>query len=212
MVHIGIKDKREISDELARVNMENYLRASVEKVKTLLQDESDSSNIMKKVNKYVSGDELLYVYLNQKDIVVKLYKVDLIQRNSKPVPYDEIVKGKSSNGEKLFSYSFLPLDNPFGEMYSEHLLGPFFNVAEHFRIQTLCFSGLNQASVIKNFNNVIKSKLLVQGYSSRGFLTIEETIKKAPEENVAVLDNMFYRYHEVNETADVEDDTDNEAI
>jgi hypothetical protein len=71
----------------------------------------------------------------------------------------------------------LLMDNPFGPISSEHLLGPLFEIARRHRTQLICLSDLKQNSIMNCFNLIYMLKVRSAAIGSNEYLRFEEVIR-----------------------------------
>jgi hypothetical protein len=87
------------------------------------------------------------------------------------------------------SSGVLIMDNPFGPISSGHLLRPMFDIAKHFNIQLICFSGLDTADITACFTNVCRLKIKQLPFGGKEILGIETEQTEQNEE----LEHAFFR-------------------
>ncbi len=62
-------------------------------------------------------------------------------------------------GEREETGKVLIMDNPFGKMSSEHLVGPFMEIAKKYNTQLICFTAIKESQIIESFPNVYHLRL-----------------------------------------------------
>lgn len=194
MLRINIPDN--IDTNVAESSVSAEIEKGIQEIVNLLSTESPDAEIKRTVNRIVSSATLFRKYVNQDNVSVEVFKIDINPENAKYRTW-EATQVNNSGGEKLVLYfavilslmnysrseygdiqdksltSVLFLDNPFGPVSSEHLLKPMFNIAEHFRVQLICLSDLNKAEITACFDLFIKAKVEKRKYSNKEMLTHE---------------------------------------
>lgn len=194
MLRINIPDN--IDAGVAENSVSTELDKGIQEVVELIRSDSADADIKKTVNRIVSSATLFRKYVNQDNVSVEVFKIDINPENAKYRTW-EATQVNNSGGEKLVLYfavilslmnysrseygdiqdksltSVLILDNPFGPVSSEHLLRPMFNIAEHFRVQLICLSDLDKAAITSCFDSFIKAKIETRKYSNKEMLTHE---------------------------------------
>jgi hypothetical protein len=69
------------------------------------------------------------------------------------------------------------MDNPFGPISSEHLLGPLFDISRKYHTQLICLSDLMQNSIMNCFNLIYMLKVRSAAIGSNEYLKFEEVIR-----------------------------------
>ena len=94
----------------------------------------------------------------------------------------------------FFAYSHqgkvLPMDNPFGITYSEHLLKPMMDLAKKNDTQMICLSGLGGDSIYGRFDNIYVLNLVKSGLKSGTSYLKGERVKGVKGDRVS-LDQAF---------------------
>src|SRR5699024_3078801 len=63
---------------------------------------------------------------------------------------------------KEMSWKFLIFDNPFDKMQSEHVVRPMVELAKRTKTQLLCFTGVNDNVIQKEFDTIISNEYIQQ--------------------------------------------------
>ncbi len=69
------------------------------------------------------------------------------------------------------------MDNPFGPISSEHLLGPLFEIARKHRTQLICLSDLKQNFIMNCCNLIYMRKIRSSAIGANEYLKFEEVIR-----------------------------------
>jgi hypothetical protein len=59
------------------------------------------------------------------------------------------------------------MDNPFAKTNAEHLLEPMFEIANKYKIQLICFSGIGGSAVYNRFDVIYVAKVLADNYRNK---------------------------------------------
>lgn len=201
-------------DQYAEERIENYIE---ECITTLRQECSGQENIRqiveKRIKDWLSDRQLLNIVINSETIGVRLYKIDISEKNSGLKTWEEVIVD-NSGGEKLISClilvlalmqytrnkvllkygeeeksetsKFLVIDNPFGKMSSTHLLDGLMLILKRFNVQAICLSDISQSSITNQFKVIYQLSLKTGKYTDKIYLTTDNIIK-SPE----LIDNYL---------------------
>ncbi len=188
-------------DTFAETRINDYIE---ECIKNLREEckvaENKQSLIDKKIKEWLSDRELLNKVINSETIEVKLYKIDISEKNSGLRKWKEVIVD-NSGGEKFISCLILVIaliqysrtkifekigndqtlettkifiiDNPFGKMSSTHLLKGLTNILEKFNVQAICLSDLSQSSITNQFKVIYQMSLKTGKYTEKSYLTTD---------------------------------------
>jgi uncharacterized membrane protein len=195
---------------LAKYSIERHIEKCVDEYINLIDRDSAVSVIDDFVKKSMDLRKLLNCYINTENIPLSVYKIDISSHHSRYRGWEETIVG-NSGGEKfvvffalllsMMNYSrgvietmqkssgVLIMDNPFGPISSGHLLRPMFDIAKHFNIQLICFSGLDTADITACFTNVCRLKIKQLPFGGKEILGIETEQTEQNEE----LEHAFFR-------------------
>ncbi len=195
MVKLNLPEENEISEEASRIAIRTEIENGANEIKALIKSETEDKEIQKRAKKIVSSQRLLLRYIKQESVQVKVFKIDMIPKNSGYKKWEDTLI-QSSGAEKfivffsvvltLMNYtrssvgivsknakSVLILDNPFGKITSAHLLKPMFDIAKHFNVQLICLSDINKSDVINCFDCIIKLVIKSKNLSNSEIMTHE---------------------------------------
>ena len=195
-------------DQYAEERINDYIE---ECIKNLRQECKEQENIRpiieKRIKDWLSDRQLLNIVINTETIGVKLYKIDISEKNSGLRRWEEVIVD-NSGGEKLISClimvlalmqytrkkvlakygddekretsKFLIIDNPFGKMSSTHLLDGLMLILDRFNVQAICLSDISQSSITNQFKVIYQLSLKSGKYTDKIYLTTDNVIK-SPE-------------------------------
>lgn len=192
----------EESDDDNINKMKTYIEVCVNIIKQDMKENKKTEEIRKKISKYMSTRELLNVLSDLGKMVVKAYKIDINEKNSKYKTWEQVMK-ENSGGERFVSFfavlialmsytrtsmkfsddyernkdtKVLVMDNPFGPISSEHLLKPLFNIAKKYNTQLICLTDLKQNSIMNCFNLIYMIKIRQNVLGTSEYLQLEKQI------------------------------------
>lgn len=79
------------------------------------------------------------------------------------------------------------MDNPFAKTNAEHLLEPMFEIANKYKIQLICFSGIGGSAVYNRFDVIYVAKVLVDNFRSKENVEFSKN-----EDTLETYDFEFY--------------------
>jgi hypothetical protein len=194
-------------DQQTQQRMSMYIDSCIDILRKQGTVQKAGNELQRQVANMVSNRQLLNVMINKTTIAVKLYKVDINQKNSGLKAWEETVV-ESSGGEKfvacftmissLIAYTrakikeetgetpdgdtrVFIIDNPFGKTSSKHLLEVMVKIAEKFDTQLVCLSDLSQSSITNRFALIYQLAVKTAMYSNKSYLKTEEIIKNSDD-------------------------------
>lgn len=189
-------------DTFAETRINDYIEECINNLREECKTaENKPSLIDKRIKEWLSDRELLNKVINSETIEVKLYKIDISEKNSGLRKWQEVIVD-NSGGEKFISCLILVIaliqysrtkifekvgndqtlettkifiiDNPFGKMSSTHLLKGLTNILEKFNVQAICLSDLSQSSITNQFKVIYQMSLKTGKYTDRSYLTTDK--------------------------------------
>jgi hypothetical protein len=216
------------TDEASLQRMAQHIEESVSAVREETRLAKREDEIAKTIARRMSGREMLNVYLGNAHIPISVFKIDLNMQNSHLKLWEDAVR-ENSGGEKfvvffsvlsaLMAYTrarameeagadaeadtrVLLMDNPFGPISSEHLLGPLFEIARKHRTQLICLSDLKQNSIMNCFNLIYMLKVRSAAIGGNEYLKFEEVIRdESAIKDDERLEKAVFRTSEVKQLA-----------
>lgn len=204
--------------------MKEYIESCINIIKKDMKEDKKADEIQKKINKYMSTRELLNVLSDLGKMVIKAYKVDINEKNSKYKTWEQVMK-ENSGGERFVSFfallialisytrtsmkyaddyeknkdtKVLIMDNPFGPISSEHLLRPLFEIAKKYNTQLICLTDLKQNSIMNCFNLIYMIKIRQNVLGTNEFLQFDKQIKNEYEvEKDEKLEKAVFKAKEI---------------
>lgn len=79
------------------------------------------------------------------------------------------------------------MDNPFAKTNAEHLLEPMFDIANKYKIQLICFSGIGGSAVYNRFDVIYVAKVLADNYRNKENVEFSKN-----EDTLETYDFEFY--------------------
>jgi hypothetical protein len=79
------------------------------------------------------------------------------------------------------------MDNPFAKTNAEHLLEPMFEIANKYKIQLICFSGIGGSAVYNRFDVIYVAKVLADNYRNKENVEFSKN-----EDTLETYDFEFY--------------------
>lgn len=198
MLQIIINKKTE-DEKILKEKMALYIDNITKDISKSMKENDNISDINKRIERYVSTQELLRVITDYDLCQVKAYKIDINKSNRKYIKWEDVIIN-NSGGEKfvvfftlliaLISYSrsaskinwmnnknstkILIMDNPFGAITSGHLLKPVFEIANKYKTQLICLSDIKQSTVMEQFKLVYMIKIMQSSTRQGDYLQIEK--------------------------------------
>ncbi len=223
MVKIEMVPLEESADD--NINkMKGYIEFCINVIKQDMKEDKKTDEIQKKISKYMSTRELLNVLSDLGKMVIKAYKFDINERNSKYKTWEQVMK-ENSGGERFVSFfavlialmsytrtsmkytddyernkdtKVLIMDNPFGPISSEHLLKPLFEIAKKYNTQLICLTDLKQNSIMNCFNLIYMIKIRQNVLGTNEYIQLEKQLKNESEvERDEKLEKAVFKAKEV---------------
>lgn len=232
-IHVDGKSKHMVKIEMIPLEestddniskMKVYIEFCINVIKQDMKEDKKIDEIRKKISKYMSTKELLNVLSDLGKMVIKAYKFDINEKNSKYKTWEQVMK-ENSGGERFVSFfavlialmsytrtsmkyeddyernkdtKVLIMDNPFGPISSEHLLKPLFNIAKKYNTQLICLTDLKQNSIMNCFNLIYMIKIRQNVLGTSEYLLLEKKIKNEEEfEKDEKLEKAVFKAQEV---------------
>jgi len=79
------------------------------------------------------------------------------------------------------------MDNPFAKTNAEHLLEPMFEIANKYKIQLICFSGIGGSAVYNRFDVIYVAKVLADNFRNKENVEFSKN-----EDTLETYDFEFY--------------------
>ena len=161
--------------------------------------------------------------INSETIEVKLYKIDISEKNSGLRKWKDVIV-ENSGGEKFISCLILVIaliqysrtkifektgsektlettkifiiDNPFGKMSSTHLLKGLTDILAKFNVQAICLSDLSQSSITNQFNVIYQMSLKTGKYTEKFYLTTDDVRVNGDVSKNYLLEQVWVRKEE----------------
>ena len=204
-------------DQLAEERINDYIENCIHTLREECKEQENIKQIVeKRIKDWLSDRQLLNIVINTENIGVKLYKIDISDKNSGLKKWEEVIID-NSGGEKLISClilvlalmqytrkkvlakygddektetsKFLIIDNPFGKMSSTHLLDGLMLILNRFNVQTICLSDISQSSITNQFKIIYQLSLKTGKYTDKIYLTTDKIIK-SPD----IIENHLLEY------------------
>ncbi len=232
-IHVDGKSKHMVKIEMIPLEesaddninrMKAYIEFCINVIKQDMKEDKKTDEIRKKISKYMSTRELLNVLSDLGKMVIKAYKFDINEKNSKYKTWEQVMK-ENSGGERFVSFfavlialmsytrtsmkyaddyernkdtKVLIMDNPFGPISSEHLLKPLFNIAKKYNTQLICLTDLKQNSIMNCFNLIYMIKIRQNVLGTSEYVQLEKQIKNDDEfEKDERLEKAVFKAQEV---------------
>lgn len=232
-IHVDGKSKHMLKIEMIPLEesaddninkMKAYIEFCINIIKQDMKEDKKTDEIRKKISKYMSTRELLNVLSDLGKMVIKAYKFDINEKNSKYKTWEQVMK-ENSGGERFVSFfavlialisytrtskkyaddyernkdtKVLIMDNPFGPISSEHLLKPLFNIAKKYNTQLICLTDLKQNSIMNCFNLIYMIKIRQNILGTSEYVQLEKQIKNEDElEKDEKLEKAVFKAQEV---------------
>lgn len=232
-IHVDGKSKHMVKIEMIPLEesadhninrMKAYIEFCINVIKQDMKEDKKTDEIRKKISKYMSTRELLNVLSDLGKMVIKAYKFDINEKNSKYKTWEQVMK-ENSGGERFVSFfavlialmsytrtsmkyaddyernkdtKVLIMDNPFGPISSEHLLKPLFNIAKKYNTQLICLTDLKQNSIMNCFNLIYMIKIRQNVLGTSEYVQLERQIKNDDEfEKDERLEKAVFKAQEV---------------
>lgn len=208
-------------DQYAEDRIKEYIEDCI---KILRQECKEQENIRqiveKRIKDWLSDRQLLNIVINTETIGVKLYKIDISEKNSGLRKWEEVIVD-NSGGEKLISClimvlalmqytrkkvlakygdeekletsKFLIIDNPFGKMSSAHLLDGLMLILNRFNVQAICLSDISQSSITNQFKVIYQMSLKSGKYTDKIYLTTDKVVKNPELMENYLLEQAFVK-------------------
>ena len=214
-------------DAFAKNRIDEYIDECIanlrEECKKIESSEEKRKLIDKKVRGWLSDRQLLNKVINSETIEVKLYKIDISEKNSGLRKWKDVIV-ENSGGEKFISCLILVIaliqysrtkiferagsektlettkifiiDNPFGKMSSTHLLKGLTDILAKFNVQAICLSDLSQSSITNQFNVIYQMSLKTGKYTDKFYLTTDDVRVNGDVSKNYLLEQVWVRREE----------------
>lgn len=214
-------------DSFAKNRIDEYIDECIanlrEECKKIESSEDKRKLIDKKVRDWLSDRQLLNKVINSETIEVKLYKIDISEKNSGLRKWKDVIV-ENSGGEKFISCLILVIaliqysrtkiferagsektlettkifiiDNPFGKMSSTHLLKGLTDILAKFNVQAICLSDLSQSSITNQFNVIYQMSLKTGKYTEKFYLTTDDVRVNGDVSKNYLLEQVWVRKEE----------------
>lgn len=214
-------------DSFAKNRIDEYIDECIsnlrEECKKFENSEDKRKLIDKKVRDWLSDRQLLNKVINSETIEVKLYKIDISEKNSGLRKWKDVIV-ENSGGEKFISCLILVIaliqysrtkifekagsektlettkifiiDNPFGKMSSTHLLKGLTDILAKFNVQAICLSDLSQSSITNQFNVIYQMSLKTGKYTEKFYLTTDDVRVNGDVSKNYLLEQVWVRKEE----------------
>ena len=214
-------------DAFAKNRIDEYIDECIanlrEECKKIESSEEKRKLIDKKVRGWLSDRQLLNKVINSETIEVKLYKIDISEKNSGLRKWKDVIV-ENSGGEKFISCLILVIaliqysrtkiferagsektlettkifiiDNPFGKMSSTHLLKGLTDILAKFNVQAICLSDLSQSSITNQFNVIYQMSLKTGKYTEKFYLTTDDVRVNGDVSKNYLLEQVWVRKEE----------------
>lgn len=208
-------------DQFAESRIGEYIDDCIKNLRQECREQENIRQIVeKRIKDWLSDRQLLNIVINTENIGVKLYKIDISDKNSGLRRWEEVIVN-NSGGEKLISClilvlalmqytrrkvlakygdeekqetsKFLIIDNPFGKMSSTHLLDALMLILNRFNVQAICLSDLSQSSITNQFKVIYQMSLKTAKYSDKIYLTTDNVVKSPELSENYLLEQAFVK-------------------
>ncbi|MDO5558994.1 MAG: hypothetical protein Q4F95_05290 [Oscillospiraceae bacterium] len=216
VVMLKLDLNEEIDESAARSRIETETQTGIREYLDAVEKNDDETSLMKIADRIVSSRNLLNKYTGRDSISVRVYKIDVNEKNGTYRTWEQSLV-KNSGGEcfvvyfsvllSVMSYarsseacasapgikagSVLILDNPFGAITSSHLLEPMFQIARKFRVQLICLSDISKCNITKCFDTVIRITIRKLQFSNYEILTPER------DDQLEQTEHAFYKTQQI---------------
>jgi len=208
-------------DQFAEERVSEYIEQCINNLREECSEQENIRQIVeKRIKEWLTDRQLLNYVINTENIGVKLYKIDISDKNSGLRNWEEVVVD-NSGGEKLVSClvlvlalmqytrkkvlakygnvdkleisKFLIIDNPFGKMSSTHLLNGLMLILDRFNVQAICLSDISQSSITNQFKVIYQLSLKSGKYTDKIYLTADNVIKSPELAENYLLEQAYIR-------------------
>lgn len=208
-------------DQFAEERINEYIEECINRLREECSEQENIRQIVEKgIKDWLSDRQLLNIVINTENIGVKLYKIDISEKNSGLKKWEDVVID-NSGGEKLISClilvlaliqytrrkvlakygesekietsKFLIIDNPFGKMSSTHLLDGLMLILKKFNVQAICLSDISQSSITNQFKIIYQLSLKNGKYTDKIYLTTDNIIKSPEITQNYLLEQAYVR-------------------
>ena len=208
-------------DQFAEERINEYIEECIKILREECKGQENTRQIIeKRIKEWLSDRQLLNKVINSETIGIKLYKIDISDKNSGLRRWEDVIVD-NSGGEKLISClimvlalmqytrrkvlekfgedektetsKFLVIDNPFVKMSSKHLLDGLMLILEKFNVQTICLSDISQSSITNQFKVIYQMSLKTGKYTDKTYLTTDNVIKNSELTENYLLENIFVK-------------------
>ena len=196
-----------VDETVATAAITAEIDGGINELKRVIQeDPCNKYNIEKAAHKIVGNENIVRKYIGSEKILVRTFKVDLRAETSCYCTWESSHKAYSGAQKTLVYFAIimalmaysrnsigdisdnrgivLPLDNPFATMTSAHVVNPWYEIAQKYNVQLLCFTDIKNVDVIRKFENVIKLKCVPRKASYKMILT---------HDGNATIEHGYYR-------------------
>jgi len=208
-------------DQFAEERVSEYIEQCINNLREECSEQENIRQIVeKRIKEWLTDRQLLNYVINTENIGVKLYKIDISDKNSGLRNWEEVVVD-NSGGEKLVSClvlvlalmqytrkkvlakygnvdkleisKFLIIDNPFGKTSSTHLLNGLMLILDRFNVQAICLSDISQSSITNQFKVIYQLSLKSGKYTDKIYLTADNVIKSPELAENYLLEQAYIR-------------------